>query len=218
MANPDQYFGLSPVGHIGGAQWNGATMKCYIPASGGTSSAVAMFVGDPVCLDGSADASGQYPTIKMATAGNTNPIAGVITSFEPVSPAYGATANLNLQIIYRPADTAMYANVCFDPTVLYQIQGDSVAVIAYTDVGSCFDFIATHSGNTVTGLSGIELNSSAKTTSASTYQLRLWGAVTDPTNDISAVNARWLVSINLNQLFSAGVNTAGTAIAGGVGV
>lgn len=214
MANPDNRFGLAPVGHISGAQWNGATKKCYIPVGDGT----AMFIGDPVVFAGSADAGGLYPTVAKATAGNTNPIAGVITSFEPVSPAYGATANLNLQIIYRPASTAMYCNVCFDPTVLYAIQGDTVAVIAYTDVGSCFDLIYTHSGDTVTGLSGVELNSSAKTTSASTYQMRLWGAVDDPTNDISVVNARWLVSINLNQLFSAGVNTAGTAIAGGVGV
>jgi hypothetical protein len=214
MSNPDFRFGLSPIGHISGAAWNGATQKCYIPV--GTSA--ALFIGDPVVLTGSADTSGIYPTIDIATAGNTHPIAGVITSFEPVSPTFGATPNLNLQIMYCPAATAMYCNVCFDPTVLYAIQGDTVATIAYTDVGSCFDLIATHTGDTVTGLSGWELNSSAKTTSASTYQVRLWGASPSPTNDIASVNARWIVSINLNQLFSAGVNTAGTAVAGGVGV
>ena len=215
MANPDQRFGCRPIGHISGAAWNGETRKCYIPVgdSGG-----AYFIGDPVVLAGSADISGQYPTVSIATAGNTHPIFGFITSFEPVSPAFGATANLNLQIIYKPNSTAMYCNVCCDPTVLYEVQGDSVAVIAYTDVGSCVDLIATHTGDTATGLSGWELNSSAKTTSASTYQMRLWQASTDPTNDISVVNAIWVVSINLNQLFSAGVNTAGTAVAGGCGV
>ena len=145
------------------------------------------------------------------------PVFGIITAFEPVSPAYGATSNLNLQILYRPASTLMYCYVCCDPTVLYEVQGDSAGVIAYTDVGSNFDLVATHAGDTATGLSGWELNSAAKATTSS-YQVKLWGASTDPSNDISVVNAIWVVSINLNQLFSAGVNTVGTAVAGGVGV
>lgn len=213
MANADFRFGLRPVQHISGAPWNGQTMRCYVPSDDGT----ALYIGDPVVLAGSADTDGIAPTVTKATAGNTNPIAGVVVGFEQVAP--GNNSNINLQIIYRPASTAMYCKVVFDPTVLYEIQGDTVAVIAATDVGSCFDLIFTHAGDTTTGLSGVELNSSAKTASASTYQMRLWGA--SPVagkNDISLVHAKWMVSINLNQLFSAGVNTAGTAIAGGVGV
>lgn len=214
MANPDQRFGLRPIGHISGAPWNGQTRQCYVASGYGT----ALFVGDPVVLYGTADVTGVYPEVRKASAGNTNPIFGVITSFEPVKPAFGATANLNLQVIYAAAGTAYLANVCCDPTTLYEIQGDSAGVIAVTDVGSCFDLVYTHSGDTATGLSGVELNSAAKTASASTYQMRLWGASSVPKNDISLVNAIWVVSINLNQLFSAGVNTAGTAVAGGVGV
>jgi hypothetical protein len=210
MANADNPTGLSPIGHIDGSPWNGRTVRCYVVDANN------LFVGDPVVLAGSADTDATAPTVAKATAGNTNPIAGVVTSFEQVSP--GVHSNINLQQIYRTGSVNTYCNVCFDPTVLYEVQGDSVAAIAYTDVGSCFDLIYTHTGNTTTGLSQVELNSSAKTTSASTYQVRLWRASTVPGNDITSVNARWIVSINLNQLFSAGVNTAGTAIAGGVGV
>lgn len=210
MSNPDYRFGLRPVGHISGAAWNGETQQFLVTDSNN------LFVGDPVVLAGSASTDGTKPTIVKATAGNTYPIMGVVVSFEPVIP--GTHGNLNLQKTYRTASVDTYANVCVDPTVLYEIQGDSVAVIAATDVGSCFDLIYTHSGDTATGLSGVELNSSAKTASASTYQMRLWAASSAPDNDISTVNAKWIVMINLNQLFSAGVNTAGTAIAGGVGV
>lgn len=213
MANVDNRFGLRPVGHISGAPWNGATMKCYCD----TDESNALFIGDAVILAGSGDALARCPTITKAVAGATNPILGVITSFEPVMPAFGATANLNLQIIYRPASTAMYANVCVDPTVLYEIQGDSAGVIAKTDIGTNFNLVFTHAGDTATGLSGMELNSASKANTSS-YQLKLWGAADIPTNDVSLINAIWVVLINLNQLFSAGVDTIGAAIAGGVGV
>ena len=131
-------------------------------------------------------------TIAKATAGATNPIFGVITSFEPVAPAFGATANLNLQIIYRVASTAMYANVCVDPTVLYEIQGDSAGAIAATALGSNINLVFTHAGDTMTGLSGMEANSAAIAVT-STYQLKLIRAADIPTNDISLANAIWVV-------------------------
>lgn len=211
MSNPDSRFGCSPVGHISGAPWNGQTMRCYIPVGNPS----ALFIGDPVVLAGSADANGTAPTVVKATAGDGNPVAGFIVSFEPVAP--GDMGNLNLQITYCPASTAMYCNVCVDPTVLYEVQGDSVAVIAATDVGSNFNLIFTHSGDTMTGQSGVELDSSSKGTTG-TYQMKLWAVSSNPSNDISSVNAKWLVLINLNQLFSPGVASTGTSVAGPVGV
>lgn len=212
MSNTNSPFGLAPVMHISGAPWNGLTFRCYVPSTDND----AMYIGDPIVFAGSADTTAVAPTVKLATAGNTNPVAGVITGFERVYPAYGATPNLNLQITYKPASTAMYCYVVFDPTVIYAIQANVTTTVAATDVGSCYDLVA-GSGSTSTGWSGWALNSNAKTASASTYQVRLWGAVADANNDISSVYARWLVTINLNQLFSAGVNTAGTAYAGGCG-
>jgi hypothetical protein len=211
MANADARSGLSPIGHLDGASWNGKTMRCYCAVGNSD----VMYIGDAVDIEGGADTDATSPTIKLASAGATNGLLGVIVSFEPVTP--GDHGNINLQRLYRPTLTAMYANVCVDPTVVYEIQGDSVAVIGAVDVGLNANLIFTHSGNTVTGLSGMELNSSSKGAD-STYQLTILGASKAPDNDISTVNAKWLVMINLHRLFASGVNTAGAALAGGVGV
>lgn len=212
MANVDNPFGLRPVKHLSGAPWNGVVMKCYLSSG----AAANLFRGDPVRLSGSASADGKYPTVVKATAGNTNAIAGVVVAIEPKAPA--DFTSQDLQTTYHKAANNDYCWCVFDPTVIYEIQGDSVTTIGYADVGSCFDLIYTHTGDTLTGQGQAELNSSAKTTSASTYQMRLWGLADVPGNSQDYVNAIWLVSINLNQLFSAGVNTAGTAFAGGCGV
>ena len=211
MANTDFPKGLWPVKHLDGSPWNGQLMKCYI-ASG----TADLFRGDPIVLAGSASPDGKYPSITKATAGNTNPVAGVLVAVSPVEP--GNFSNLNLQVTYHVTGTAHYAYCCFDPTVIFEVQGSSGGTITYADVGSCFDLIYTHTGDTTTGMSQAEINYNAKTATASTYQMRLWGLADYPGNSQDYANAVWLVTINLNQLFSAGVNTAGTAIAGGVGV
>lgn len=204
MANPDVRRGLEPVMHISGSAWNGQTLKCYIPATDGT----AVFIGDTVALAGSADATGMYLTVTRQTVGIGSAIFGVVTSFEP-DPT-------NLENKHRLASTARYCYVCVDPTVLYKVQGDSVAVIAATDVGSNFNLIDTHSGNTATGLSGTEINSSVKGTTA-TYQVKLIGNAGDPNDDISLVNAKWLVMINIHQLFAVDTTAAAT-VTGAIGV
>ncbi len=205
MANVDSPFGLKPVKHLSGASWNGQTMRCFL----NTSESNAMFIGDAVDLGGTADAKGVAPTVVKATVALTNPIFGVITAFE-----YDPT---NLSLNYRTAGTARYCYVCCDPDVIFEIQGDSVAVIAITAVGSNADLIYTHSGSTATGISGMELNSSTLATTSS-CQLKILGLVDREDNDISSVNAKWLVMINSHRLRAAGVNTVGTAVAGAVGV
>lgn len=208
MANSDNPSGLTPVSHISGAPWNGATLRCYIDAAEASG---AIYIGDAVDLAGAADTDGTCLTITKATAGNTNPILGVITFFEP------DTTNPSSCTLYREALTARYCQVCVDPDVVFEVQGDSVAVVAATSVGSNADLIFTHTGNTITGISGMELNSSAINTGAA-YQLKILGAVPREDNDISLVNAKWRVMINLHRLRAAGVNTIGAALAGPVGV
>ena len=90
-------------------------------------------------------------------------------------------------------------------------------MIAATDVGANAALVATAGGSASTGLSGWELNYTGITTTSS-LQVRIMGAVDRPDNDITAVYAKWLVLINIHQVFSAAVNTVGTAYAGGVGV
>ncbi len=206
MANAQNRTGLTPVMHVSGAPWNGATRRCYIE----TGHSGALYVGDPVVLTGSADASGCYPTVGIATAGGV--VFGVITSFEELP------TNLT-KTYFASGDTGgRFCNVCCDPTVLYEVQGNSAAAIAATDVGGNADLVATAGGSTVTGYSGWEL-SQATITTTSTLQVRIMGASPRVDNDISAIYAKWLVLINKNQLFGVASNaSAGSTYIGALGV
>lgn len=194
MANNDSRFGLRPIEHLNGTPWNGVTRRCYLPSTDAT----AMFNGDPVDLAGSADASGVCPTVVKATAGDGNYVFGVITAFDPDPD------NLSLQ--YRPASTGRYCYVCCDPDVIFEIQACSGVVIPYTSVGLNAVLIYTHSGSTVTGMSGAEMDSGASDAPAAdaSNQLLIMGFVDRADNDISAVNAKWKVLINLHRLRATG--------------
>lgn len=209
MSNANSRFGLAPVQHLSGAPWNGQTRKCWIE-SGHSGS---LFIGDPVVLTGSADpTTGAYPTVGIATSGASNPIFGVIVSFDPLptnlEKKYWLTGDTPGRAVY----------VCCDPTVVYEVQGNADAAIAYTDVGNNGNIIATAAGDTVTGLSGWELDQSSITTTSS-LQVRILGAVDRADNDITAIYAKWLVMINVNQLFTPATNaSAGSTQLGGLGV
>lgn len=208
MANVDSRFGLKPVDHLLGLNWSERVLKCYIPS---TDSTRAMFIGDAVDLAGSADASGQCPTVTPVTVGATYPIFGVIVGFDP-DPT-------DLTLLYRPDDTARYCYVCIDPYVIYEIQGCSSAAIGAASVGLNGVLVATHAGDAATGLSGLELDSGAGTAPAAnaTYQLLILGAVPREDNDISVVNAKWRVMISLHRLNSVWqVDTGGAAAQAGL--
>ncbi|MHA2047056.1 MAG: hypothetical protein ACW99G_19880 [Candidatus Thorarchaeota archaeon] len=198
MANLDRPRGLSPVKHLSGAPWNGGTWKCFF-ASG---NAVAAYIGDPVIHEGTACTSGCCMTVAVAASGDGVEILGIITSFEPLpadviglNPASlsGSTDRAGSPL-YRLASTARYVDVVFDPDVIYEAQGDSVAAIARTDVSQGTDLIGS-GGSTVTGLSGFEIDSSGIAADKSS-QLHILGAVDHPDNDISLVNADWYVLVN----------------------
>lgn len=194
MANTDAPFGLRPVRHLNGNPWNGQTIRCYLPST----DANAMFIGDAVDIAGSADTAGVCPTVAKATAGDGNHIFGVITAFD-VDPD-------NTGLIYRTASTNRYCHVCIDPDVVFEIQACSGAVLANTTVGLNAVLIFTHSGSTVTGLSGMEMDSGASDAPAAdaSNQFLILGLVDREDNDISAVNAKWYVLINLHRLKATG--------------
>lgn len=192
MANADTPFGLIPYRHLNGMPWNGQVHKCYVPSTDSTS---AYFVGDVVDIAGSADTDGTCLTVIAGSAGlATYPIFGVIVAFEPDA------GDLSLQ--YRKDDTARYCYVCCDPDVIFLVQGCSSAVIAATAVGLNACLVKTHSGSTITGKSGWELDSGATNAPAAnaTYPLMILGAAPLPDNDISAVNAKWQVLIAMHRL------------------
>jgi len=209
MANQDTPFGLRPIRHRNGAPYNGAANPYYIASSYGT----ALFIGDPVIkvAGGSNSAAvsaagmgdfpiGTLPSIEKATAGDTNRITGVIVGFAPLPD--------NLTQQYNPASTERVALVCDDPDVIFEIQADGAVPAASMGLNAVL--IYTHSGSTVSGLSGVELDttSDAPDADASNQLLILRGA-NIPDNDVTLTHCKVEVLINQHTQNQGTVGTLG---------
>lgn len=163
MANSDAPSGFKPIKHLNGNPWNGKVNVYYIPATDGT----AIFIGDAVKSAGSATSDGLYPTVAQAAAGDA--IRGVVVGFSDQPYVSVNTDNLNEK--YRAASVARYAFVVDDPDVIFEVQEDSVGgSIAAASVGLSCDFVV-GSGSTVTGKSGMEIDSSDVATAAGQFKL-----------------------------------------------
>lgn len=184
MANLDRPSGLKPVKHLSGAPWNGKANIYYLPTGEGN----AIFIGDIVKLGGSADATGMYPSIAKASAGDVTNI-GVVIGFGLQPQIMGNPDNLNMK--YRLASVEMYALVVDDPFVIFEVQEDSDGgSIAAASVGLAANFVD-GGGSTTTGLSGIELDSSDVSTDTA-GNLRILRAVNRPDN-VLGTNCKWEV-------------------------
>ncbi len=191
MANTDNPFGLRPVQHRNGAPYTGACKPYYIPAAYGT----ALFIGDPVVITGAVNTAavkapgagsfpiGALPVVAKATAGDGNAITGVIVGF-----AAG-------DYIYNPASTERVVFVADDPDLMFEIQCDGTLTPA--DVGYNAVLIYTTSGSTVTGRSGVELDTTSDVPAAdASNQLTIRAFVNREDNDMAAANSKVLVTIN----------------------
>ena len=181
MANSDAARGLIPRYNGNGSPYTGQCNKYFI-ASG---DATAVFIGDAVKSAGSADTRG-IPTVIQAAAGDT--IRGVVVAFD-LDPT-------NLENKHRLASTTRYVYVCAAPDVIFEIQDDSVGGdLAAVDIGLNADLVVA-AGSTVTGYSGMELDTSTKATTAA--QLRIVGLADKPDNEIGT-NSKVLVIINEHE-------------------
>lgn len=192
MANVDAAFGLRPVRHKSGAPYCGSGNPYAVLASYDTD----LFIGDPVRIQTTANtapigtyAAGQLQTIELATAGDGNPIDGVIVGFLPLS-GFDST-------VYGDAATNRIALVEDDPDIIFEIQADSTRAVAASDIGLNANLIS-GSGSTYTGVSGWELDSTATTGMATTatFQLRVLNLTRRPGNTIGLTHAVFDVLIN----------------------
>jgi hypothetical protein len=196
LSNPDARFGLRPVRHVDGAPWNGQTIRCYVSASYGT----ALFIGDPVDYDTTAAdiaTAAKYPTVIRSAFTDGTYAVGVITSFDPDPD------NLSLQ--YRKASTARYCQVCLCEDVVFQIRDDGVtALTKTTSIGNNAVGIFTHAGDTITGLSGMELDSGSDTPAADASNtmliLRPADCEDNSFDGSTDTHVVWEVLINMNRL------------------
>jgi hypothetical protein len=176
MANANTPFGLKPVRDARSGQETGGLEMFFHPASDAT----ALFIGDPVIKNGSADAAGIAGVIR---AGATGAITGTVMGFVP-----DGTVD---QAGFGAASTAYYVLVSTDPSEMFIIQEN--AGMAAADIGLNAN-LATGSGNAYSKKSGFVLDAATKATTA-TLQLKIMGLAPIPGNDFGAFN-KLLVMIN----------------------
>ena len=181
MANTDNSFGFWPVKTLDGRPYTGHVKRAYVPSSDSN----AIFRGSPIKFAGSADSRG-IPSMAIASTGDA--VAGVMVAVD------AATRD---SALYRVADTEMYIFYVPVQDMLFECQEDSAGnALAADSVGSNISFTA-ESGDTTTGLSTIELNS---TTAANTNTLALQVVeLADRDDNEIGDNAKWLVRFNDNQ-------------------
>ena len=193
MANIDQAFGLRPIAKVGSAPGGTTGTTKYSITSG----ASAIFTGDPV--KPKADGS-----IEVATAGD--PIRGIFLGCFYTDPSTGKPRYNNTFPNGTAASDAI-AFVADDPDQLYIAQQDSVGSnLVAADLNQNCDLVF-GAGSTTSGISGVEIDSSSKNTTAA-LQVKLIDFYDVPSNDATANNSVFVVKIN-NHDMSGGTGTAG---------
>jgi len=214
MANVDNPHGLTPIfpsGVGGGSSQGGHVTKMYLPADYATSA----FIGDPVTIvaAGSNDVVvetiggtyqvGTLPECNVTAVGDGNDISGVIVGFEPTTRD---------SAIYGAASTVRVALVNTDPFQEYLIQADGA--VPPLSVGLNAVLIATHSGSTTTGISGMELDTTSDVPAAdASNQLVIKRLHNAPDNETNLIHNEVVVriAVHTDLPFSA---TAGDGILG----
>jgi len=186
MSNVNKAFGLRPLGKLG-SNYNSDGNTQYKIASG---AATAIFQGDTVTFGVASSASTGF--IVKHTPGDAN-ILGVFIGCQYTDPTTKKTTFKNF---YPGSITAsdIVAFVVDDPYAQFLIQASGVAAV--TAIGKNADLVQTASGNTTTGVSGLEL-STGTLAAASALNVKVIGVTADPSNDdLTAAYADLIVVIN----------------------
>jgi hypothetical protein len=198
MANIDAAFGLRPIAKVGSAPGGTTGTTKYSIAD---NQSTAIFTGDPVKYKSDG-------TVEVAGAGDAS--CGVFMGCFYTDPTSSKPTFKN----YFPASLSPGDAIAFvadDPDQMFVVQQDSVASsLSGANINENANLIF-GSGSTTTGLSGVEIDSSSATTTA-TLQVRIVAGYETPSNTISTAaagnNSVFVVKINNHQLGSS-TGTAG---------
>tara|TARA_R100000388_G_scaffold14029_1_gene11513 strand:- start:1 stop:588 length:588 start_codon:yes stop_codon:yes gene_type:complete len=188
MANIDAAFGLRPIAKVGSAPGGTTgTTKYSIADNQGT----AIFTGDPVKYKNDG-------TVEVATAGDAS--CGVFMGCFYTDPTTSKpTFRNHFPASLSPGDAIAF--VADDPDQLYIAQQDSDGSnLVAADLNLNADLVF-GAGSTTTGMSGVEIDSSTKNTTAA-LQVRLIDFYDTPSNDATANNSILVIKINNHQLGS----------------
>ncbi|MCP4569110.1 MAG: hypothetical protein GY841_16165 [FCB group bacterium] len=190
MANTDNPRGFIPVGHLNGSPYNGAGRWYYAVST------ELIFKGDLVISDGTADSYGN-PGITIA-ATDSGTFRGVALAFSGSRPGSAMTAT-NHELKYKTqANITCYVFVADVPDTIFEVQEDGT--MAATAIGLNAEVVGHGSGDTTSGISAMELDSSV--VSATAAECRMLGPVKRPSNTFATDNSDLLVVIANHELTS----------------
>ena len=198
MANIDAAFGLRPIAKVGSAPGGTTGTTKYSIAD---NQSTAIFTGDPVKYKSDG-------TVEVATAGDAS--CGVFMGCFYTDPTTSKpTFKSHFPASLSPGDAIAF--VADDPDQLFVAQQDSdTSSLSAANINENANLVF-GSGSTTTGLSGVEIDSSSATTTA-TLQVRIVAGYETPSNTISTAaagnNSVFVVKINNHQLGSS-TGTAG---------
>lgn len=203
MASVSRINGFRPVKTLSGAPYTGKA-NLYFMSSGDST---VVMVGDAVKIAGDARAANGAPTVTRCGATDipVGVVVGIVftgvgnevTNVPPVS-------DLNTPV-YRRASTDRYVLVADDPLLVYEVQyaGTSVAAATITaNVGQNGQFTTT-AGSTVSGSSGMQLDSTGLATT-STLPLKIVGFPARPDNVPGDTYFSYYVTLNSSLYGSLG--------------
>lgn len=169
--NANRPRGFVPNGYIGGAKWTGEVSLYAFSASDATGAA---YKGDVVQFDSTNRTLAltdiyrpALPLVKPVVAGvTTTAIRGVIAGFL-AQPEFSNSATASLGTMYRATSTKAYVLIADNPLVTFEVQedGNSYTSASSNAVNKTAD-VAYTAGNTSTGVSGAQLDSSDVQTAA----------------------------------------------------
>lgn len=192
MPNVSKPMGLSPVGYLNGAPWNGKGRTYAIAAS----NVNAFAIGDPLVLAGGTTTDG-VPLVTLATAGTGNAIVGALLGDGGIvnGGAFVDPTSLDSVIIPATKTRVYYVMVADDPNTVFEIQeGGAGAAITAANGTKNFNLV---SGTNNGYLSGWQMDNATGATGA-TLQLKALG-ITPRADNAFGAYAKWRVIINNHQ-------------------
>lgn len=207
MSQVSRINGFRPVKYLNGAPWSGGGNVYFVPSSDAT----VIMVGDAVALAGDARAATGVPTVTRLASATGIPlgiVVGIIFTGMGDTQNVPPVTDLNTPI-YRRANTDRYLLVIDDPQVVFEVQlagaGPAAATVT-TAVGLNGQFTLT-AGNTVSGTSGMQLDSAGQATTA-TLPLKIIGLPNRPDNVPGDPFISYWVKMNASQ-FATGLGSTG---------
>lgn len=200
MANISRVNGFKPVKHFTGAPYNGQANIYEVSVS----ETVPVFVGDLVVRSTNASTSGLVTVKSLSAAATANDVvAGVVLGavvgivnpkLDPVDGTMSA-GSISLDTPqYSPVNTKTFVLVADAPDIIYEVQ--STASYALADIGLNADVgvLAAAGNGLVTGNSGMYVNATAPTASA-TRPVHVVGYVKRPDNEAPGAYNKLLVQL-----------------------